>query len=185
MKRLHSPWRSAYIRSFKSPARGGARGCVLCAALKSRRDALHRVVTRGPSAFALLNLYPYNSGHCMIVPNRHVAALGDLGEAEYAELFGMVRRVVEGLRRVSSPDGFNIGLNLGRPAGAGIEDHLHVHVVPRWGGDTNFMPVLADVKVISEEMDATWESLTRELRAPRAKPARKKAARATRTGRAR
>jgi ATP adenylyltransferase len=161
MKRLHSPWRSEYIRTFKSPAKSSA--CVLCAARRSGNDEANYVAARGKHAFVILNLYPYNSGHCMVVPNRHVPRLEDLTAAEYAGVFTLVRKVVAALERVSMPDGFNIGANVGRTAGAGIADHIHFHVVPRWNGDTNFMPVLTDTKVISEEMGTTWARLRKAL----------------------
>lgn len=167
MRRLHSPWRSEYIQTFKSPKK--KKGCVLCDALRSRRDEDHRVVARGRHAFVILNLYPYNSGHCMVVPNRHVPTLDALTEAEYAETCRWIRKVVAGLGKISAPDGYNIGSNIGRSAGAGIDDHIHFHVVPRWGGDTNFMPVLGDTKVISEDMDATWEKLRKVVRTGRAR----------------
>jgi len=165
MKRLHSPWRSEYIRSFKAPA--GKRGCVLCSAWKSARDEERYVVARGRHSFVILNLYPYNSGHCMIVPARHTGRLESLGEAEYAEMFRFIRKTVAALEKMSSPDGFNIGSNLGRTAGAGIDTHVHFHVVPRWNGDTNFMPLLADTKVISEEMKTTWEKLRKAMKGRR------------------
>jgi ATP adenylyltransferase len=165
MKRLHSPWRSEYIGSFKTPA--GKKGCVLCAAWKSSRDDRHFVAARGKHSFVILNLYPYNSGHCMIVPVRHVGRLDALTAPEYAEMCRSVRKVVSALEKISLPDGFNIGINLGRTAGAGIDTHVHFHVVPRWNGDTNFMPVLADLKVISEEMRTTWEKLRAALKGRR------------------
>jgi ATP adenylyltransferase len=174
MKRLHSPWRSEYIQTFKGPRKKAA--CVLCAALKSDDDEARYVVARGRHSFVILNLYPYNSGHCMIVPNRHVATLDALTEAEYGEMCRFIRKAIAGLGRVSSPDGFNIGSNFGRPAGAGIADHIHFHVVPRWNGDTNFMPVLADTKVISEEMGRTWRRL-RDAMNPGLRPSRKGKAR--------
>ncbi len=167
MKRLHSPWRSEYNQTFKAPRK--KRGCVLCAAQRSDRDEEHRVVTRGRHAFIILNLYPYNSGHCMVVPNRHVPTLDALTDAEYAETCKLIRTIVTALGRVSSPDGFNIGSNIGRSAGAGIEDHIHFHVVPRWGGDTNFMPVLSDTKIISEDMNATWAKLRKAVRTGKAR----------------
>lgn len=170
MKRLHSPWRSEYIQSFKTPVKKA--GCVLCAARKSPDDERHYVVARGRHSFVILNLYPYNSGHCMVVPNRHVATLESLTDAEYAEMFRFVRKAIAGLGRVSIPDGFNIGSNFGRSAGAGIADHIHMHVVPRWNGDTNFMPVLADTKVISEEMGRTWRRLRDAMRL-RVKPSKR------------
>ncbi len=122
------------------------------------------MVARGKHSFVILNLYPYNSGHCMVVPNRHVSRLDALTPAEYSETFRFIRKVVAGLERVSAPEGFNIGSNFGRTAGAGIDDHIHFHVVPRWNGDTNFMPVLADTKVISEEMAVTWQKLRKALK---------------------
>jgi ATP adenylyltransferase len=161
MKRLHSPWRSQYIQTFKTPGR--KTGCVLCAARRSARDDRHYVVARGKHSFVILNLYPYNSGHCMVVPNRHVGRLDALTPAEYSEMFKFIRRVVAALERVSAPEGFNIGSNFGRTAGAGIDDHIHFHVVPRWNGDTNFMPVLADTKIISEEMKLTWSNLRKAI----------------------
>ena len=165
MQRLHSPWRSEYIQSFKAPAKKGR--CVLCTAVRSGDDERHYVVARGRHSFVLLNLYPYNSGHCMVVPNRHVPTLAALTEGEYAEMFRFVRETVAGIERVSAPDGFNVGSNFGRPAGAGIADHIHLHIVPRWNGDTNFMPVLADTKVISEEMGRTWLRLREAMAARR------------------
>jgi ATP adenylyltransferase len=163
VKRLHSPWRSAYIASF-AKLKGQKNGCVLCAAVKSKRDDEHRVVVRGRHAFVILNLYPYNSGHCMIVPNRHTAGIGTLTRAESSEIFALIQATVGALERVSSPHGFNVGSNLGRSAGAGIEDHMHFHVVPRWNGDTNFMPVLGGTKVISEAMDETLVKLRKALK---------------------
>lgn len=162
MKRLHSPWRSEYIQTFSTP-RSGKR-CVLCSAFRAADDERHHIVVRGKNSFVILNRYPYNSGHCMVVPVRHVAALADLAPREYSEIFLLIRKTVKGLERVSHPDGFNIGMNLGRTAGAGIADHLHFHIVPRWNGDTNFMPVLTDTKVISEEMAATWRKLRKAIR---------------------
>ncbi len=165
MKRLHSPWRSDYIRSFASLERN--RGCVLCSAWNSADDRDRFVVARGRHSFVIMNLYPYNSGHCMIVPSRHVGRLDKLRETEYAEMFRFIRKTVAALDKISSPDGFNIGSNLGRTAGAGIDTHVHFHVVPRWNGDTNFMPVLGDTKVISEAMDETWEKLRRAMKGRR------------------
>lgn len=132
--------------------------------MQAKDDERHHIVVRGKRNFVILNRYPYNSGHCMVVPVRHVAALTDLTPGEYSEIFILIRKTVRALERVSNPDGFNIGMNLGRTAGAGIADHLHFHIVPRWNGDTNFMPVLTDTKVISEEMATTWRKLRKAIR---------------------
>jgi ATP adenylyltransferase len=151
---LYAPWRSEFVQSPSS------NGCVLCRA----RDAADRdglVVHRGELGFVMLNLYPYNSGHLMVVPNRHVGDLPGLSSEERLELFDLCSRSVERLGRAFGPEGFNVGMNIGRVAGAGIEDHVHLHVVPRWAGDTNFMPVLGETKVLSVGMDEVFEKLTR------------------------
>jgi ATP adenylyltransferase len=150
---LWAPWRLEYVQ-------GGADtdGCVFCdAAAKDDRQRL--VVHRGERAFVLMNLYPYSNGHLMAAPYRHVAAPGDLDDGERAELWSLLDRSVRALTAAMAPHGFNAGINLGRVAGAGVEDHLHLHVVPRWNGDTNFMPVLADVKVMPEHIARTAEKL--------------------------
>jgi ATP adenylyltransferase len=151
MERLFSPWRSKYIETFvrKNDEKPE---CVLCTAYKANDDDKHLVVTRGTSCYVIMNLYPYNSGHLMVVPYRHTDDLGDLTDAESQEAMALLIRMTKVLRVVSHPDGFNIGSNIGRTAGAGIDHHVHFHIVPRWSGDTNFMPVLADTKMISEDM---------------------------------
>jgi ATP adenylyltransferase len=165
MERLFSPWRSKYIESFsRSPAPGGA--CVLCDAFHDTDDDGRLIVTRGKACFVIMNLYPYNSGHVMVVPYRHVPTLVELTEAECAETMSMLQRMSSALERVAAPDGFNIGSNVGRSAGAGIDRHVHFHIVPRWNGDTNFMPVLSDTKVISEEMRTTLAKLRSALPNP-------------------
>jgi ATP adenylyltransferase len=161
MKRLFSPWRSAYIQSFKSGPR--APGCLFCRIARSRSDAKNLVVYRGEEAFVVLNLYPYNSGHMMIVPYRHTGDLGNLTPAEHSEIMSLAARCMNWLSRVSKPQGFNFGANLGRAAGAGIDQHIHFHVVPRWSGDTNFMPVLGETKLISEDLKKTWRELRRAV----------------------
>ena len=136
-------------------------GCLFCR-LRDQDPALDRqtlVVAREPGALVVLNRFPYNSGHAMIAPERHAGDLVDLDEAETTQLMAALRSTLRALRAAFSPDGFNVGVNLGRVAGAGIPDHVHIHVVPRWGGDTNFMPVLAEVKVVNEHLDRTWEKL--------------------------
>ena len=152
MDRLWSPWRMAYV----SGASGStpAESCIFCAAATPPgRDAL--VVIRRPLAFVVLNLYPYNSGHLLIAPTRHVATLADTTADERAELMRLTRHAEIALTEVYSPQGLNVGMNLGRPAGAGIVDHLHVHAVPRWNGDTSFMSVVGETRVLPEELGQT------------------------------
>jgi len=160
MKQLWSPWRSQYIASLTHDGLGD--GCFLCAAAQAppEKDADNLVVYRGPLSFVIMNRYPYNSGHLLIAPYRHV---GDLTELAVHEAHGLIETVQEAIRvlhRTHAPHGFNIGTNLGRTAGAGLPDHVHVHIVPRWNGDTNFMPVLAETKVISEFLTEEQRKLT-------------------------
>ncbi len=152
---LWAPWRLEYVQGPKQP------GCVFCRALEGGpggdRESL--VLHRGEGVFALLNRYPYTAGHLMVVPVRHVAAMEDLTPPEAAELWGLTVRAKGALEAVFRPDGFNVGLNLGPAAGAGVRDHLHLHVVPRWVGDTNFMPVLGEARVISQHLAEIYASL--------------------------
>lgn len=158
MNRLFAPWRSKYIESFFHHPEG-AQSCVLCAAHADPIDEHHLVVSRSRTCYALLNKYPYNSGHLMVVPYRHTSDFSGLSEEELRETMLLLQRLSVGLTTVLRPDGFNIGSNLGRSAGAGIDAHIHFHIVPRWNGDTNFMPVLDDTKMISEDMHETWRKL--------------------------
>jgi ATP adenylyltransferase len=152
---LWAPWRLEYIQQA-----GERPGCVFCdEATGSIEPTASLLVHRGEEAIVLLNKYPYSSGHLMIAPRRHVGELGEVADAEALEVHRHAARAIETLRAVYGPDGFNLGWNLGRVAGAGIADHVHLHVVPRWSGDTNFMPVLADVKVIPEHLLETRDRL--------------------------
>jgi ATP adenylyltransferase len=154
MERLWAPWRLQYVKS----ASGENDECVFCAKQGADdREAL--VVHRGPRCFVMLNLYPYTNGHLMVAPYRHLAKPADLDAEERAELWELLAQSLEMLDVTLKPHGANAGLNLGRPAGAGVEGHLHLHVVPRWNGDTSFMPVLADVKVLPEALERTAERL--------------------------
>lgn len=153
MEQLWAPWRLAYIKGPEPE------GCIFCTKPAVGRDEENLIVWRGGSAFVMLNRYPYNSGHVMAVPVRHTGDLDQLTPSEVQDLWEAVRRSVRALRRAFGAQAFNIGVNLGRAAGAGITDHLHVHVVPRWTGDTNFMPVLADVKVIPQHLQDTYRQL--------------------------
>lgn len=163
MERLFSPWRSKYIESFGKSSDEQS-GCILCTAHSDGRDSERLIVFRGKLAFVIMNLYPYNSGHVMVVPYRHLPSLTDLSDEEMLEIMTLLKRMINALKTVASPDGYNIGSNLGRTAGAGIDQHIHFHLVPRWNGDTNFMPVLADVKMISEEMRETFDKLQKVLK---------------------
>jgi ATP adenylyltransferase len=154
---LWAPWRLEYVQSADEEP-----GCVFCNALgRSDEDSL--VVQRGSRAFVLLNKFPYASGHLMIAPERHVGDFGALVEEETVEIHRLADDAMRALGDVYSPDGFNLGWNLGRVAGAGVVDHVHLHVVPRWSGDTNFMPVLADVKVLPEHLLETRRKLAERL----------------------
>ena len=153
-EKLWAPWRLEYI------ARAGAQdGCIFCAEAAGELGSESMVVTRGEHAFALLNKFPYASGHLMVAPLRHVGELGELTPAEVKEIHALTTAAIAALRSVYAPDAFNVGWNLGAVAGGSISGHLHEHVVPRWSGDTNFMPVLADVKVLPEHLVATRERL--------------------------
>jgi ATP adenylyltransferase len=153
MEHLWSPWRLAYVTS----ASGTASECVFCSTTQSGRDEL--ILARGRLTYVILNLYPYNNGHLMVVPERHVATLEASTPEERVELMRFTRHAEMALTEAYTPQGINIGINLGRPAGAGVVDHLHVHLVPRWNGDTNFMTVIGNVRVLPEELGATAKRL--------------------------
>ncbi|HTL70981.1 MAG TPA: HIT domain-containing protein [Candidatus Eisenbacteria bacterium] len=152
--RLWAPWRKKFI-THKKPS-----GCIFCLKPRSRRDRQNLVLERGRRVFSMLNLYPYNNGHLMIAPYRHVRSVTGLTAEETAEVFSMMKDAVRRLDRLVRPHGYNIGFNIGRAAGAGYDGHAHLHVVPRWNGDTNFMPVAGGTKVISESLDEMWRALT-------------------------
>jgi ATP adenylyltransferase len=162
MKKLFSPWRSAYIQTFSEKNR--SRSCLFCAMAKMTSDAKNLIVWRGKFCFVVLNKFPYNSGHLMIVPYHHTARFTKLTSEEHVEIMLATERCIKAIEKISKPQGFNFGANLGRTAGAGIEKHVHFHLVPRWNGDTNFMPVLSDVKIVSESLFDTWSKLSRELK---------------------
>jgi ATP adenylyltransferase len=143
-----------YIQEAKEEPDGD--GCVFCAIPETEAD---RLLVRGELAYVVLNKFPYNPGHLLVVPIRHVGELEDATSEENAELQALMQRSLHAIRRTAGPDGFNIGLNLGRTAGAGIPDHLHWHVVPRWGGDTNFMPVVGKTRVLPELLAETYRRL--------------------------
>jgi ATP adenylyltransferase len=157
MDRLWSPWRMEYIESHEGET--GSGGCVFCSLLEQGDPDGERILHRGDAAFVTLAKYPYNPGHLLVLPVRHTGDLEDLAAEEGAEIHVLLQRSVRALREASAPDGFNVGLNLGRVAGAGIPGHLHWHVVPRWGGDTNFMPVVGETRVLPQLLSETYERL--------------------------
>jgi len=156
MKQLWAPWRMAYIQPDSKPQE---KGCVFCIGdrVEENRDRL--ILLRGTRVFVLMNKFPYTNGHLMVAPYRHTADIGELSDSEALEMHRLTVLCREVLKECLNPHGFNIGMNLGQVAGAGIADHLHLHIVPRWSGDTNFMPVFADVRVIPEHLETTYDRL--------------------------
>ena len=163
MDRLWSPWRSQYIQSFGTPEED--KGCVFCTALSSSQDDEHYLVQRHRHCFTMLNLYPYNSGHLLIIPKQHTGSYFELETVAYREMTEVTRDWLRVLEDVMHPQGFNFGSNIGRVGGAGIDQHVHMHIVPRWSGDANFMPVIGDTKVISESMHETMMYLRKGFEA--------------------
>ena len=159
MKRLWAPWRMTWITASKAPIAG----CVFCSARDGQDDRASLLLQRSEHAFLILNSFPYAPGHLMAVIKRHTGALVEAGVAELSDAMQLVQRAVTALTAEYRPDGFNVGLNLGRAAGAGIDDHLHIHVVPRWSGDSNFISVLDDTRVLPETLEQTWERVRGRL----------------------
>jgi ATP adenylyltransferase len=158
MKRLFSPWRSKYIASFKKE-KINPKDSLFTRIHREKKDAKNLVLIRRKYCFVMMNLYPYNSGHLMVIPYRQVGEMKDLTDDENSEIMKTCAEMIEALKVVMKPQGFNLGANLGRVAGAGIDNHIHFHIVPRWNGDTNFMPTLFNVKVVSEDMKVTYKKL--------------------------
>ncbi len=157
MDYLWAPWRMEYILGKKK------RGCFLCKKLKEKKNKERLVLYQGQHVFVIMNKFPYTNGHLMVVPNRHCLNLEQLNPEELKELFELLKVSVRALKASLRPQGFNIGMNIGKMGGAG-EDHLHLHIVPRWAGDTNFMPVLGETRVISEYLEETYEKLRSAFR---------------------
>ena len=158
MEKLWSPWRTEYIDSFKNKDEKDE--CIFCGLANENVDDNNSlVIDKGALTFTVLNLYPYNNGHLMVVPYRHTSEFASLSVEENLECMKKLQFSLKMLEYVYKPEGFNIGLNLGRVSGAGIHEHLHFHIVPRWNGDTNFMPVLGEVKVISQDLLITKKKL--------------------------
>ena len=154
MERFWAPWRMRYIESGEMET-----GCFLCTARDTNDDVDSLILARNDSAFLIMNRYPYSNGHLMAVPNRHIGDFEELTVTEIAAVMSLVQRSIIVLKKAVAAQGFNIGVNIGREAGAGLVDHVHVHIVPRWGGDTNFMPVFGEVKVINEHLRDTFDRL--------------------------
>lgn len=159
MDRLWAPWRMRYILNSK------VEGCIFCQKAAEENDEENLILYRGKSSFLILNTFPYNCGHLMVVPYLHIRDLEKLSDLESSELLRLTQLSVQILKEILKPEGFNIGINLGRASGAGVEDHLHIHIVPRWNGDTNFMPLLADTKVLSESLKDTYKRLIQGFKA--------------------
>ena len=150
---LWAPWRMEYILGEKES------GCIFCTRINQDDDKENLILLRGKNDFVIMNKYPYNNGHLMVVPNRHTSEFDSLSDPEKLEMMNLVSKSMNVLKKTVNPDGFNVGLNIGKIAGAGIDDHLHFHIVPRWAADTNFMPVVGQTKIISENLGETWERL--------------------------
>ncbi len=153
MKNIWAPWRKEFILSKKEE------NCFFCEAIKDNQDRKNLVLYRGKECFCILNKYPYNNGHLMIAPKMHKDDLSKLNDSEMLELLTLSRDVKNILAKKLKPEGFNLGINFGKVAGAGVEDHIHLHIVPRWTGDTNFMPVIAETKVIPQSLDDLYLEL--------------------------
>jgi len=159
MENLWAPWRMAFITPKIPPPPG----CIFCTQPTANHDAEYHILYRGELCFMMLNKYPYNNGHLMIAPFKHVGSISLLDAEMLAELMGQAQLALKALRLAMSPDGFNMGINEGKAAGAGFAEHIHYHIVPRWNGDTNFMPVIADIKVMPEHSDSVYQKLKAAL----------------------
>jgi ATP adenylyltransferase len=156
MERLWRPWRIDYVRNIENIR---DEGCIFCTKPGCKDDGETLILHRGETAFIIMNLYPYNTGHVMVTPYRHVGDLEQLEEAEMREIMDLTALSIKAIKREMQPQGFNLGINLGKAAGAGFDEHIHMHIVPRWQGDTNFMPVVAESKVMPETVAGTYGRL--------------------------
>jgi ATP adenylyltransferase len=170
MDQLWAPWRLAYVKNYRVPTPNDA--CFICEGLAGQDDRSSLIVQRTARSVVLLNRFPYNNGHLLIAPRAHKPSLDSLDTSELLEIQETLRGMIRLLDRLMHPHGYNVGLNLGAVAGAGLPGHLHWHVVPRWNGDTNFMPVLADTKVIAQSLEALYDLLTVEPRSAKEDPSR-------------
>jgi ATP adenylyltransferase len=154
--RIWAPWRLAYV---KDASKDIEEECIFCAKPGADDDEANLIVHRGEHCFVILNLFPYTNGHLMVAPYEHLGRIQDLDASTVAEMMALAQRAMSRLEQVYEPHGYNVGFNQGRVAGAGVEHHIHLHVVPRWGGDTNFMPVIADTKVMPQTLEQSYEAL--------------------------
>ena len=159
MKQMWAPWRMDYIKNVQQP------GCFMCAAFADDHDEDNLIVQRGKHCAIIMNRYPYSNGHLMVSPYRHIANMEELSSEEHLEMMTLATRCVTLLKKIMFPHGFNIGINIGEVAGAGLKDHIHLHVVPRWSGDTNFMPVFGQTKVIPQDITDVWHLLQDAMKA--------------------
>ncbi len=157
MDRIWSPWRSSYVQLKKK------KGCISCQAFKSKQDKKNYLIYRDKKSFVIMNIFPYNNGHLMVVPRRHIAEFSNLTDEESLSCLRLIRKSCKVLKRVLKPHAFNIGLNLGKDSGAGFARHLHFHIVPRWRGDTNCMPVISNTKIIPQSLDELYQKLKKEF----------------------
>ena len=157
--RLWATWRMSYITQSDKP-----KGCIFCDKPKENNDEENLILYRGENCFTIMNLYPYNNGHVMVIPYRHIADITQLSYDETAEMMEQMKMLVSVMKKTMNPEGFNSGINMGRPAGAGIADHLHMHLVPRWTGDTNFMTSIGETRVISEHIMETYYKLLNAIK---------------------
>ena len=157
MDKLWAPWRVKYVTKIIKRNR---KRCVFCDILRQKKDKKNYIFIRTKNCFSVLNIYPYNNGHALVMPNRHIGNLFQLSKEERDDLFDLLEETKFLLDKVLKPDGYNVGMNLGKSAGAGFPDHVHIHIVPRWIGDVNFMPVLADTKIISQSLTALYKKLS-------------------------
>ncbi|MFH0953939.1 MAG: HIT domain-containing protein [Verrucomicrobiota bacterium] len=157
MKEIWAPWRVEYFTKKQ-------KGCFLCKAFRSRKDRENHVLKRGKTCAIIINRYPYTGGHLMVAPYRHVASLEHMNPREHAEMMKLTIEATAALRKSIHPHGFNIGINIGAAAGAGLKDHVHMHIVPRWTGDTNFITVMADVRIVPQSLLDLWDQLRKVIK---------------------
>lgn len=160
MEHIFAPWRMQYILSNSDGSESKGSGCIFCDFPKENNDEQRLIIHRGKLCFVIMNAFPYNPGHLMVVPYRHTADFLSLTADETSEMMSLCQTSHSVLTNLMKPHGFNIGMKIGKTAGAGIDQHLHMHIVPRWDGDTNFMPVLGEVRVVSEALSSTWKRIT-------------------------
>ncbi len=180
MKQLWAPWRLAFIEQASHGS-----GCIFCEIPALRQDEKSFILYRGRHAYVLMNIYPYNNGHLLIAPYRHIGALEELSEPVLLDMLRLVQRSIKAIRKAYAPDGFNVGVNQGKVAGAGIEHHIHLHIVPRWEADTNFMPLLGETRVLPQHLKSSYARLKTAFRDGRPAAARLRRTRVARPSRQR